>query len=237
MKKSSKIIFTIVIMLLIVAIGVVGYFFVKNKKESDEKIGNLENEIVAIKENKTEYKVNENNSENANSASNKIINGNNLNETILSKSEALTLMKNSYDGILVDFYDNYDTVVKNFGEDGEYVTKEIDGGVYSAEVDDSYMKTLKSKFTNKGFSEFIEHTHIDEKNGRYYLQGEAGDMDPLYNSHSYNITSVTENKIIGRLIVNRDDDLDPIQYYDVILVKENGKWLLDNYEYEIADRA
>ncbi len=79
MKKSSKIIFSIVIMLLMVAMGVVICFLVKNKKESDEKIGNLRNEIVAIKENKTEYKINENNSENANSASNEIINGNNSN--------------------------------------------------------------------------------------------------------------------------------------------------------------
>ena len=60
MKKTNKIILIIAIILIIVVLGVVVYFGIKNKQDSDKKIGVLENQIAELKNN------NENNNKTAN---------------------------------------------------------------------------------------------------------------------------------------------------------------------------
>lgn len=52
MKKSSKTILTIAIVLFIIGVGVGVYFGMQSKQYSDKKIGELENQIAELKNNK-----------------------------------------------------------------------------------------------------------------------------------------------------------------------------------------
>lgn len=60
MKKSSKTILIIAIVLFIIGIGVGVYFGIQSKQDSDKKIGELENQIAELKNNKEITDVNNN---------------------------------------------------------------------------------------------------------------------------------------------------------------------------------
>ncbi|MBR2744176.1 MAG: uroporphyrinogen-III C-methyltransferase [Clostridia bacterium] len=54
MKKLGNVVLVLVIILLIAAIGVGGWYFVKKDKESSERIAKLENQIAGLSDKKDE---------------------------------------------------------------------------------------------------------------------------------------------------------------------------------------
>lgn len=87
MKKTNKIILIIAIILIIVVLGVVVYFGVKNKQDSDKKIGVLENQIAELK----------NNNENNNKTANNDMNNENQISNSINKKESENVQSDNYD--------------------------------------------------------------------------------------------------------------------------------------------
>lgn len=139
----------------------------------------------------------------------------------LSDSEAYDIVKK-----------NYDIVTKNLSSAIKKIeVKEINGIQYSGEVDIKKMESIKKKFTDKGFKEFLEINCIHKINNKYYVEDGIGTADPTYISHDYSVKNFSNDKITVSLTVKCDDSQSPTKKYEINLVKEGNSWLINNYPY------
>lgn len=188
----------------------------ETEKEVSSKVQELTNEINENQET-IDNKVNENQETQVNDKKTENT------KKVLSDSEAYDIVKK-----------NYDVVKKNMSSAIKKIeVKEINGMQYSGEVDSKTMESIKAKFTDKGFKEFLEINCIHKINNKYYVEDGIGSADPTYLSHGYSVKNVSDNKITVSLNVKCDDSQSPTKKYEINLVKEGNNWLINNYPYVV----
>lgn len=117
MKKLGKVILVLIILALIGAIGYGGYYLYSNNEESNKKIGELENKIATMEENKT---VAENTTNNQSPNYEKIVPKYNFDENYQYSEKCLsTKMSFSNDGEYVGL--DIEEIIKN--SDGTYTVR------------------------------------------------------------------------------------------------------------------
>lgn len=188
MKKSSKVILIIVLTLIIIAIGVGGYFVGLKIKESNEKINELENKI-ANTEQKEQNKIEENTTNNGSSKKNSEISGlyrmykNFGNDNILSYY--LFLYKNG------EFKYEHST----YAAQGEIGTYEVSGNTITLNVKYLTGSDIGLTKTNKTIKLTInEDGSISDKNN-FFTISEFQDLDEKYKDYDFgNIIMKKESK-------------------------------------------
>ena len=241
----KKVIVSLFVIILIAAVGVGGWYLwnslqkEKNKTEElEKKTAQLENKLNELGGNKDTNQNTDNSNQQANSDTykNDEYNTNdkqdNASTKNLSENEALNIMKNNYEAVTDCLFDNYEQNII-WAEKNQYGVNvvEINGGYYSGQIKDDVIKMIRDRTTKNAFKDVIELLNIDEINEKFYIQADIGTNDPSYLSHSFKVLDIKDNEIIGKLLVKRDQDEDG--EYDVKLVKENGKWLVDTYKYDV----
>ncbi len=223
MKKSSKLILGVVIILIIAIICVGEWLLIDNQRKSNEKISELENQISSMNKNSSNERnvsANDNkNSTNISEKQNKDVSTNTTNETsttsnataVLSNEEALKL-GNTMSKKAEEAYTNWSMM-----EQENY------------KVESSDIDKYKELFTIKGFNQLLERWGLTKaSDGAYYSEGGYG-SNPRYISYEIKVNSISENKITYKLIGKYDDDQNPTIEYDFILVNANNEWLIDEY--------
>ena len=139
MKKSSKIILGIVIILFITAIGVGAWMIIDNQKKSDLKISELENQISSMNNNESALNTDDNNnSGNAskkqnNDVSTNQVNDKNNNTTTLNNNSAASKKAFSEDDLVIESFrlgesaKALDSAYPNIEPETKYYTEDATG--------------------------------------------------------------------------------------------------------------
>lgn len=223
MKKSVKI---LIIVLILIIVGL-ATFIVVDKVINKENNETLRNETNLVNET--------NNAEKETTLKNNL-EENDTNETqneaeLLSESEALDIGKQKFEKACSYAWD------AKFDENKKITTE--NGEAYEI----INVKEMKEFFTDEGFKILCEqYAHgIAEINGNYYTYNGGIGGNPEFLSQELSVESISENKIIftsNAKYYNNPNDYDKdeslitdyrIETSKFILIKENGKWLVDDF--------
>lgn len=111
-------------------------------------------------------------------------------------------------------------------EDG---TEIINGSDNIDYINITNMNTIKEKYTDKGFNQFLIANQIKQKDGKYYRPyGDRG-SDFTYQGHELVVNKITENKIEMTSIEKYNEPQNQTRKYEFVIMKENGKWKIDEF--------
>lgn len=130
-------------------------------------------------------------------------------------------------------HDIYWMYSAEFGDDifyVPYVTSEYEtqiGYINITNIDE-----IRSRFTEKGFKQFLKFNEIKQENGKYYgLYGNRG-SDLFYegNELNINVEDITSNKLTFTSIEKYSDPDRPSEVRNKFtLIRENGDWKIDEF--------
>lgn len=221
MKKSSKIIIILLIIVLVAVICAGGVLFIKNKKDSENKISKLENQILEIK-NSNELKNVEvaTNEDSVNNEKSNLKNDTkNTESDKISNDEALKKAKELYNKAIklkpsIDVNDRMYKEANNETSEGywDYV-KNID--------------EIKKVLEDNAFEYFCSEYIIKNYNGKYY-QYEC-DRGENHEYEVYDVSNITNTKIQCKIREKGTNNSNKIE--DFIIENKNGIWKVTQYKF------
>lgn len=224
MKRTSKIILGLSIVLVIILIGGLVVGFIKDREYLNNKISELQNKILNVTD--TECIIEKNDSEN-----------NLIKNEVLSESEALKLgnemykkAEESYNGLLLDVDHNK----KFLGKDLGWNNKEE--GIYYCKVSKDSINKLTNILTDTALKDCLDKQGIICIDNNYYTDdcasAKGGDITYV-KTLGLGVVSIDEEEIIFQSISEYDNDEDGentyIKSYYFTLVKNNDSWLVSEF--------
>lgn len=233
MKKLSKIILVIAILLIISLIVVGVWYLVSGLDKSNDRIGELENKIESMVDNENEST--RNNNLISNDINNTVKNDNNTSENttksdntsslnILKESEALKLGKEKYnEAVAIVPECNYNTRILK--EEVSIEGFETVGAGYWEKLEN--IEQIKSILTEEAFHYFCEEYVVRKIDGIYYKYESDRGETPEYEVSK--VLNISESKVEYELKWKDSDSKLGIK--KLILIKENETWKISEYAF------
>lgn len=170
---------------------------------------------------------------------------NSQNDEVISNEEAVTISKNIMDKYFSEVfyyhkapYCGTGTYDFNEGESLPYYTAE-NGNSYlpskeyknKSEIIEYFKSYLSDEFIKKIVN---DRDYIEKDDKLYCLVPNKGSLSYVKENSTYEVSDITENKIIGKGKIAYDaTGAELTLTAEFTLIKENNNWVLDNYKEEL----
>lgn len=242
MKKISKIIYTVVIILLLTIIGVGIWYLISIKKDYDKKITELENKVLLAESNtKDDVTSNSTSKENSSNIVEKIPNEKDTdNSTVKNSSSSSNLDEKQAYTEVTKMYEIMEKIIYKDGWLNNNIEEETNGYlVTSCKYLDDYNSTY---MTPEVLNEYLDYKKIEKRGEKYYCPADSMfTMDNTYISKKISVINIEENKITAKVtatyaVVDASDydgdgkaDSNYNKVYDFVIEKIDGKWKVSKF--------